>query len=136
MIQRVRLVTSITVLVHAAIVLLHAIAHGMLEVNGSWLDNAFIVSVIMVSPIVAGAFIWTKYWRIGVAILGLSMFGAFLYGAYNHFVAHGIDNIAQVPTDHWGAIFRLTAILLATIEGLGCAAAVWAFNTYDREELE
>jgi hypothetical protein len=136
MMQKVRIVTTITVLVHAAVIVLHAVAHGILEVNGSWFDNAFIVLVIIVSPLVAGALIWTKHRRIGVVILGLSMLGAFVYGAYNHFVALGIDNVSEVSAHGWGAIFHLTAILLAAIEGLGCAVAIWAFNILGRERVE
>lgn len=88
-----------TVFVHAVVVLLHAWAHMTLAVNMSWLQNAFIVSVIMAAPVVAGVLVWTQYRRAGTLILAASMFGALVFGAYHHFLDPGIDNISNVPTD-------------------------------------
>lgn len=136
MMQKTRVVTTITVLVHAVIVFFHAMAHGILEVNGTWLDNMFIVSVIIVSPLAAGALLWTKHRRIGTIILGLSMLGAFMYGAYKHFLAPGIDNVSEVLAYGWGDIFRLTAIFLAVTEGIGCAVAIWAFRILSGERAD
>ena len=135
MMQKVKLVTLITVLVHTGVIFFHAAAHGILEINGTWLANAFIVLVIIVAPPVAGTLIWTKHQRIGTVILGLSMLGAFMYGAYNHFVALGIDNVSEVSASGWGTIFRLTAIFLAVIECVGCAVAIWAFRALNGERV-
>ena len=68
-------------------------------------------------------------------MLGLSMFGSCIYGVYNHIAAQGIDNIAQISTDGWGTVFRVTAILLAAIEGLGSVTAIWAFNILKDENV-
>ena len=135
MIQKIKLTATILVLVHAAVVALHGVAHGILEVNGSWLDDAFIVLVIMLSPIVAGTLVWTRRRRTGVLILGLSMLGALVYGTYNHFIASGIDNLCEVSIFGWGAVFRMTAILLAITEGVGCAVAIWAFSMLAHEKV-
>lgn len=134
MTRNVIAINMILVILHAVTVLVHAVAHVVLAVNLSVLDDVFIVAVIMIAPIAAGMLLRTKRRRLGAVMLGLSMLGACIYGVYNHLVAQGIDNIAQVSTGGWGTIFRLTAILLAIIEGLGTVAALWAFGVWRRED--
>jgi len=121
-----------TVLAHTAVVVLHAWAHAKLGVDLSRFEIAFIVSVIMVAPIVAGALTWTPYRRPGAAILTVAMFGALIFGAYHHFLASGMDNISEVPSGNWGALFRLTALSLAIVEGFGSIIGLWSIRVLRR----
>lgn len=124
MTRKLAAVATIIVIIHAVVVSLHALAHGKLEIQAARLDTMYIVLVIIIAPLAAGVLIWTKYRRIGLIVLGLSMLGAFVYGVYNHFFSPGIDNVANVAEGRWGMVFGLTAILLAVVEAVGCAAAV------------
>ncbi|GEM_PF-2383994 len=112
---------TVTVGIHAVVVFWHAWAHMTLAVNMSWLQNAFIVSVIMATPVVAGVLVWAPYRRTGALALTASMFGALIFGVYHHFLDPGVDNISRVPTGGWGMLLRLTAILLAILEGWGAS---------------
>lgn len=114
------------VILHTISVIVHAVAHGILDVNMSVVDDGFIVLVIMITPIVAVVLLGTSHQRLGAVMLGLSMFGACVYGVYNHFIAQGIDNVSQVSMEFWGTVFRVTAVLLAIVEGLGSVTALWA----------
>jgi len=108
-----------TVLAHTVVIVLHAWAHASLGVDLSRFQVAFIVSVIMVAPILAAALAWTTYRRLGAIILTVAMFGALIFGAYYHFLDSGMDNISEVPSGHWGALIRVTSVLLAITEGGG-----------------
>ncbi len=129
-----RLITA-TVLVHAVVVLLHAWAHLTLGVNMSGLQNGFIGVVIITAPIVAGVLVWTRFRSAGALTLAVSMFGALVFGAYHHFLEPGIDHISGVPTDSWGALFRLTAVLLAIIEAGGSLVGWWGFRLVFRARV-
>jgi hypothetical protein len=133
---KVKVLVTATVLAHAIVVLLHAWAHLTLAVNMPWLQNAFIISVIMTAPIVAGVLAWTRHRRAGIFIFAASMFGALVFGAYYHFLDSGMDHISRVPTDGWGALFRLTAILLVIIEGWGSIVGWWGYSLVSRREKE
>ena len=117
-----------TVVVHGIAVLLHAGAHTALSVDMTWLQNAFIVLVIMATPIVAAVLAWTRYSRLAAMVLGASMLGALVFGGYHHFLEKGIDNVAGVPTHGWGMTFRLTAVALVALEAWGIVAAVVALR--------
>lgn len=131
---KVKVLVTATVLAHALVVLLHAWAHLTLAVNLSWLQNAFIVSVIITAPIVAGVLVWTQQRRTGIFIFAASMVGALVFGAHYHFLDLGVDHISMVPTDGWGALFRLTAVLLVIIEGWGSIIGWWGYSLVSRRE--
>ena len=52
------------------------------------------------------------------------MAAAFAYGLYNHFIAAGADNVAQVASAGWALVFRATAVSLALLEAGGVAMAL------------
>lgn len=133
---KVAVLTTATVLAHAVVVLLHAWAHLVLGVNMSPFQIVFIVLVIMLAPIVAAVLMWTPYRRAGALIFAVSMFGALVFGAFHHFLDPGIDNISKVPTDDWGALFRLTAVLLAIIEGWGSIVGWWSIRLIPRANVQ
>jgi len=110
---------------HFAAVLLHSVAHEVLQVEATPAQLAFIVPVIIVAPVAAG-FALRKYRRAGAALLLASMAGSFAFGLYYHFVADTIDHVAHVAhlePASWSAVFRLTAYLLLASEAAGAAVA-------------
>jgi len=109
------------VLAHLAISIPHGMAHADLQIGLSMLQNLYVWIVITVGPLIAMALLWTKYQHAGALLLAVSMFGSLLFGVWNHFVACGPDNVAEVAANFWGSLFRITAVLLAVTE----AAGVW-----------
>jgi hypothetical protein len=51
-----------------------------------------------------------------------SMFGALVFGLWNHYLVPGTDNVSSMPANAWGAAFQVTAVLLAVTETWGCWA--------------
>jgi hypothetical protein len=106
---------------HAVVMLAHGAAHGSLRVSMSPAANTFIALVIGLGPLVGLALLLAGRWSVGAATLGLTMAGAFVFGAWNHFVVAGPDHVAHLPAGPWHATFQATAALLAAIEAAGAA---------------
>ena len=110
---------------HFLTVVLHSVAHEVLNVKATPSQLAFIIPVIIVAPLVSGLML-SKFERAGAWLLLASMVGSFAFGLYYHFVAHTIDHVAHVARlepAFWSAMFRLTACLLAVSELAGAAVA-------------
>ena len=86
------------VTIHIAVTLWHGSAHTQLAIALSPEKNAFVYVVILIAPIVAGGLVWTRYISIGLCVFFLSMLGAFLFGAYHHYVLVSPDNIGHLPS--------------------------------------
>jgi Na+/proline symporter len=120
-------VALFVVIAHAAIVALHSAAHQVLDVRASTAQTVFIVSFIIVAPLVAGGLLWRRASRAGALVLAISLAGSLLFGVYNHFVAESPDHVAHVSLmspGSWAIIFQATAVLLALSEALGIYAGV------------
>lgn len=107
------------IFVHAAITALHGVAHQKIRVFLPFWQNIFVLVDILMLPLVAGVLLWRRFYQGGHWLLSLSMAGAFIFGAYSHFWAESPDHVANVPAGRWGALFRLTSVLLFISEGLG-----------------
>ena len=122
-----KLAAYITVVVHLLLVILHAASHQTLGVDATAMQLSFIFTVIMIAPVVAGLLLW-KFERTGSLILALSMAGSLAFGAYNHFVGHSIDHVAEVAHLQpaiWSTTFQLSAVGLAISEAAGTFFGVW-----------
>lgn len=124
-----------------AIVVLHAIAHGLhglahvkIPVPLSSLQSVFIVVVIFLAPIIAAILLWTKGDRIGNWLLLGSMAGAILFGIYNHLIVISPDHVSQVSFASWGLLFQITAALTLIVDGLGCWIGVWGLKSIPQLE--
>lgn len=115
---------TLIVLAHVVVVFGHGAAHSHLQIEPSPRQNAFIAIVIFASPVLAALLLWTRWQRTGIALLGISLGGALLFGLYYHFVAGGIDSVFNPIHTHWDIWFKITAVLLLLVEAAGC---VWCF---------
>jgi len=118
---------SITfIALHAVLSAAHGAAHSRLNIVMSGWQNAYILVVIGLLPIVAGYFIWKRA-RVGYAILFLSMLGALVFGGYYHFVLAGADNVSTVAhhaAHSWAQVFQVSAVLTAVLELAGVVAGI------------
>jgi hypothetical protein len=118
-----------------AIVILHAIAHGLhglahmnIPVPLSLLQGLFIGVVIFLIPILAAVLLWTPFDRLGSWLLLSAMAGAILFGIYNHLLVISPDHMSQVAFANWGLLFQTTAILTLIVDGFGCWIGVWGLK--------
>ena len=116
------------VCVHLAVVIVHASSHLELSIYLPPLSNAYVMSVIVIAPLVAAALLWTRFGRTGAMLLLALMAGSLVFGTYNHFAVAGIDHILDVPPEAWRIPFQVTALLLTLTEGVGCWVGVWTLR--------
>ena len=117
------------VVAHFALTLVHASSHFALQLLPTgWLDLVFILSVIMIGPIVG--LLVLRFSRILAAgLLAVLLAASFVYGFYSHFLAPGPDNVTLVLSQTWTVVFVITAALIGALEiagGVVAAAVFWA----------
>jgi hypothetical protein len=100
----------------------HAAAHLNLNVLLNRADAAFIVTIILLCPLIAMGLLWTSRVRLGLFLLTFSMGAALLFGLYHHFVAEGSDHVGSHGPGFWAATFTLTAYGLLVLEAAGAYA--------------
>jgi hypothetical protein len=130
--KRIVLYGTVLALIHLVINILHGQAHTELHIGLSSFQLLFVVGVIFISPLLAMVLLWTQRQRLGLVLLTASMAGACLFGLYYHFVVPSPDHVAHVPEGFWGDIFRVTAVLLAIVEGTGVALGWLWLRAYAR----
>jgi hypothetical protein len=127
-----RLACLAVVVLHAFALVAHGQAHQAVPVPLSALQNAFVIGVIVIAPLVAAFLIWRGAPRIGASLLAAALFGALVFGVVNHYVLDSSDHVARVPATSWGDVFRASAHALALIELAGVAAALWLLRASAR----
>jgi hypothetical protein len=129
-----KLIITVLVAVHLAVVLWHGSAHSELGVGLSPAQNAFVYLVILVAPILAAALAWTGYPSAGLWVFFLSMLGSFLFGAYFHYVRVSPDNVAHLPdgTPAAHSRFIVSAAVLAAVELAAAIAGAAMLRTAAR----
>src|SRR5215467_14115693 len=90
--------TTIVVLTHLLINVIHGVAHRELDVGLSPSGSVFVIVVVLILPLVALALLWTARRRIGFIILSLSMLASLLFGLYHHFVIISPDHVHSQPS--------------------------------------
>lgn len=111
---------------HFVVVLLHGTAHIVLGIVPSVVENAFIVIVIGLAPVVALPFV-LRGSRAGAGILTLALAASWLYGMVNHFIIEGADHVTGLDHGAWQTTFTITGILLLVLEAVGTLLAAWLF---------
>jgi hypothetical protein len=119
-------VTAIVV-AHLLVNIAHGLTHRELRVGLDPPSSIFLIAVVLVSPWLAMALVWTKK-RIGIILLSLSTFGSLLFGFYHHFLVASPDQVRLQPASAWGIAFVLTAYGLFITEAIGayvCIHFLW-----------
>ncbi len=115
------------VLIHALIASVHSAAHNALAITMSSWQNAYILIVIVVMPLVAAFLLWRRS-RNGFIVLAISMAGSLVFGGYYHFILAGPDNVAYLAHHSWTFPFQITALLLAVSELAGVIVGLLGFR--------
>lgn len=127
---------TLIVLVHLAVVSAHGSGHTHLGIAMRVWQSAFIAIVILIAPLLAMILLWTRLQRAGVYVLGMSMAGSLVFGVYYHFLLASADNVFTLGQQAWTGEFRITAVLLAVIEAVGCVWSVWAATSPAKHVLQ
>lgn len=110
----------LVVIVHAAALLAHEVAHRRLGIDLAPWQTAYAYVVIVAGPLVALVLVRVRP-RIGYALLALTMAGAVAFTVYHHYVAVSPDHVAHLPSGDARALFRWTAAALALLQAAGVA---------------
>jgi hypothetical protein len=119
---------TIVVLAHLAVSLLHGRAHRELGVGLTSFQNVYVITVILLAPLVALSLSWTRDARAGLLLLFVSMLGSLVFGFCYHYVIVSSDHVAHLPPGDARGAFRMTALLLLITEALGVIAALLALR--------
>jgi len=117
------------VLAHLVVNIVHGVAHRRLHVELDWAATFFVISVILLCPLIAIVLLWVSQERLGLILLTFSMAASFVFGFYNHFAVMSPDNVREQAPGPWGTAFVLTAYLLCVTEAVG---AYWGFRLFFR----
>ena len=112
------------VVAHLLVNIVHGLAHRELHVGLAPLASIFVIAVVLISPLIAMALIWTSEKRLGLILLSLSMFGSLLFGLYHHFLVASPDQVRSQPPSPWEIVFVLTAYGLLITEAIGAYVGV------------
>ena len=115
----IRSLSTIAVLAHLLVSLVHGYAHTELGVGLSAWQNWYVVVVITLAPLVALALVWMRQERIGFALLVISMAGSLIFGGYFHYIGISPDHVSHLPPGDAQGTFRVTAVLLLATELFG-----------------
>jgi len=120
----IRSLSTIAVLAHLLVSLVHGYAHTELGVGLSAWQNWYVVVVITLAPLVALALVWMRQERIGFALLVISMAGSLIFGGYFHYIGISPDHVSHLPPGDAQGTFRVTAVLLLATELFGAVVGV------------
>jgi hypothetical protein len=123
---------TIVVLAHLVVNLLHGNAHTSLGVGLSSWQTAYVLSVILLAPLLALVLSFTRYARAGLWLLLLSMLGSLIFGFLYHYIIISPDHVSHLPAGDARGLFRMTAVLLLITEALGVVVAALALHQSTR----
>ena len=125
-------IAYLLVAVHVVASSLHGWSHLHAGVPTTFVQNIFILTVIIAIPPVAAASIARHRLRLGYALLLSSMVGSLLFGITFHFVVDTPDSVLNVCGAGAGAgarVFLVSAVVLALVELVG---TVWSAYCWRR----
>jgi cytochrome bd-type quinol oxidase subunit 2 len=114
----------LAVVAHLIVVVLHGQAHTSLDVGLSNWQNMYVLTVVVVAPLIALVLAFTRYARAGLWLLFVSMFGSLIFGACYHYLIISPDHVDHLPSGDSRGLFRTTALLLLITEAFGVGVAV------------
>jgi len=112
------------VLVHLVVNVAHGRAHGELGVGLSAFQNIYVITVILIAPLIAMLLLWTRYARLGLLVLVISMAGSLILGVIYHYVVVSPDHVSHLPPGDAQGVFRITALFLVLTELFGVIAGL------------
>jgi len=124
-----RILCTVAVLAHLAINLLHGRAHEELRVGLSAWQSIYVVTVILIAPLIAMLLLWTRYARVGLLVLVISMAGSLIFGVIYHYVIVSPDHVSHLPPGDAQGVFRMTALLLIVTELFGLVAGLFGLRS-------
>ena len=119
------LLGTVVVLAHLVISMVHGNAHQQLAVGLSSWQNIYVLTVIIIAPLIAMVLTWTRLARLGFLLLAASMAASLIFGLAYHYVVISPDHVSHLPPGDAQGLFRTTALLLVLTELLGIAAGWW-----------
>ena len=91
-------------------------------------QNIYVITVILIAPLIALVLVWTRRIRAGLLLLVISMAGSLIFGAYFHYVFVSPDHVSHLPPGDAQGMFRTTALLLVLTELFGVSAGLWGLR--------
>lgn len=122
------LLSAVAVLAHLVVSTVHGRAHEGLGVGLSNWQNIYVLTVIVIAPLIAMVLIWTRLARPGLVLLVISMAGSLIFGVAYHYVVISPDHVSHLPPGEAQGLFRTTALLLVLTELFGVVVALWALR--------
>lgn len=126
--RSIALLSTASVLAHLVVSMVHGRSHESLGVGLSSWQNTYVLTVIVIAPLVAMALIWTRYARMGLLLLVISMAGSLIFGIVYHYVVISPDHISHLPPGDAQGLFRTTALLLVLTELFGLIVGLWGLR--------
>ena len=127
---------TVIIVVHALVATVHGLAHKHLGITLTPAQTLFVVVVITLAPLLALILLWTRWRKLGAALLFLSMLGSLAFGVINHFLITSSDHVLHLAVSpnvvEWRLTFQITAALLVVTEVLGCLVASWSLRSFKR----
>ena len=127
-----RIAITTLAVIHLVATLWHGNAHTQLAIGLSREKTFFVFVVILIAPVVGAGLVWTRYLSIALWIFLLSMLGAFLFGAYHHYVLVSPDNIGHLPEGSVEAHsqFISSAAVIALLELASALYGAFCLGSY------
>jgi ACR3 family arsenite efflux pump ArsB len=122
------LLSTVAVLAHLVVSIVHGRAHEGLRVGLSNWQNIYVLTVIVIAPLIAMVLIWTRLARPGLVLLVISMGGSLIFGVAYHYVVISPDHVSHIPPGDAQGLFRTTALLLVLTELFGVVVGLWALR--------
>jgi ACR3 family arsenite efflux pump ArsB len=114
--RKIVLLSTVAVLAHLVVSIVHGRAHERLAVGLSNWQNLYVLIVIVIAPLIAMVLTWTRLARIGFLLLVISMAGSLVFGVAYHYVVISLDHVSHLPPGDAQGLFRTTALLLVLTE--------------------
>ena len=124
----VKWVATIAVLAHLIVVVLHGSAHTELRIELNVWQKTYVIIVILLAPLAAVVILWTRYYRLGLLLLLVSMAGSLVFGACYHYAIVSPDHVLHLPPGDARGLFRTTALLLLLTEMFGLVVALFGLR--------
>lgn len=126
--KKLALYTTLTVLVHVAIVDWHLFVLAKIPpgLTGQQVLSAAVA--INVVPLVGLVLLWTHYPRLASVLIFVPLAVGFIAGGFEHFLSNGPGNVFRMAATEWTLPFTISAVLLAVLELAGCWLCIRMFG--------